>query len=123
MSIPLPAKFTFLAWAGGTFRKRLTLLQGDDDSAPRDITGCTAVMTIRVAPRGTVLFTLNTTGSGITLGGAAGTIDLYISATDTLSFDGWASPSAIYDLSITDTSTSGDTEPLLWGVFRVEGVA
>jgi hypothetical protein len=65
---------------------------------PVNLTGFTARMQIRETVESTtVLHSLTTENGGITLGGAAGTIALLISATDTAAF---TFDSAVYDLEI-----------------------
>lgn len=65
---------------------------------PVDLTGFTARMQIRETIESTtVLHSLTTENGGITLGGAAGTIALTISATDTAAF---TFDTAVYDLEI-----------------------
>lgn len=83
---------------GATFRKRMTWKTGTPKVAV-DLTGCTAAMQIRAEIDSVdVLADLTTDNGGITLGGTAGTIDLYISAADTALFD-WED--GVYDLEIT----------------------
>lgn len=75
-----PAKIKLTIYQGATFRKRLTwkALSG----TPIDLTGCTARMQVRSEVESdAVLLSLTTENSGITLGGATGTIDL-LSADD-----------------------------------------
>ena len=65
---------------------------------PVNLTGYTARMQIRETIESTTtLHTLTTENGGITLGGAAGTIALTISATDTAAF---TFDSAVYDLEV-----------------------
>ncbi len=82
-------------YQGDTWRPPLFTAQSNNGAtppviAPINFTGCTAAMMIRktyvpgpVAPL--ALVTLTTENGGITLGGALGTIDLYVSAAQTLS--------------------------------------
>ena len=65
---------------------------------PVNLTGYTARMNIRsTVDAATILHTLTTENSGIALGGAAGTVDLLISATDTALF---TFGTAVYDLEL-----------------------
>lgn len=65
---------------------------------PVNLTGFTARMQIRETVESTtVLHSLTTENGGITLGGAAGTIALTISATDTAAF---TFDTAVYDLEV-----------------------
>lgn len=107
---------------GTTFRKTITWK--DSSSTPVNLTGYTARMQVRASftSSGTVA-SLTTSNGGITLGGAAGTVALYISATDTAAFS-TASPSqfadafvGVYDLEL--VSASGDVTRLLHGDFIV----
>lgn len=92
-----PAKLKFTIYQGATFRKRLRW-SDKATGTPIDLTGCTARMQVRAetsAPA--VLLDLTTENGGITLGGAAGTIDLYVGATATaaINWDG-----GVFDLEI-----------------------
>jgi hypothetical protein len=65
---------------------------------PVNLTGYTARMNIRsTVDATTILHSLTTENSGIALGGAAGTVDLLISATDTALF---TFGTAVYDLEL-----------------------
>jgi hypothetical protein len=68
----------------GTFRKRLIWKAGTP-KVPVDLTGCTARYQIRPEYNSDVqlIEELNTENGGLTLGGAAGTIDFLISDEDT----------------------------------------
>lgn len=95
---------------GATFRTTITWQTGSP-LAPVNLTGASAELQIRADYGQPLLKQLDTTNGGITLGGAAGTIALYISATDTLAmtFD-----RAIYDLFIT-LPNGGDATKLVMG--------
>jgi hypothetical protein len=71
---------------------------------PRDLTGYTAKMHLRRTPTGPVLLELSDVNERIVLGGALGTIDLYIADEDTA-----ALPAAtlVYDLVL--TTPEGET--------------
>lgn len=112
-----PAHYKFTIWRGATFSKRITYLLGDQNSDPQDLTGYTALLEIKDAPEGTVIFTLSTTNGRIVLGSVSGTIDLTISAADTAAIT-WVN--GVYDLVL--TSGSGVTDPILFGGFSVRGV-
>lgn len=76
-----PAKLKFTIYQGATFRKRLTWRA--PDGTPIDLSGCTARMQVRAEVESpTVLLSLTTENGGLTLGGAAGTVDLYVSDED-----------------------------------------
>lgn len=73
-----PAKLNFTIYQGATFRKRLTWKA--PDGTPIDLTGCTARMQVRPEVESpTVLLELTTANGCITLGGVAGTIELFVS--------------------------------------------
>lgn len=91
-----PAKLKLTIYQGATFRRRLRWM--DAARQPIDLTGCTARMQIREEVDATaVLLGLTTENARIALGGAAGTIDLTIAATDTAALT-W--PAGVWDLEI-----------------------
>ena len=109
-----PAKLKFTIYQGATFPKRL---RWRDKAAgtPIDLTGCTARMQVRAeigSP--TVLLELTTENGGITLGGTAGTIDLYVGATATAAFT-WEG--GVFDLEI--EFPGGDVRRLAQGTVSV----
>ena len=74
-----PAKLKFTIYQGATFRKRLRW-GVKATGVPIDLTGCTARMQVRPEVESpTVLLELTTANGGITLGGVAGTIELFVS--------------------------------------------
>lgn len=91
-----PAKLKFTIYQGATFRKRLRW--SDPSKTPIDLTGCTARMQVRADVDAVLaLLTLTTENGGITLGGPAGTVDLFIADEDTavITWDG-----GVWDLEI-----------------------
>lgn len=75
-----PAKRKLTIYQGATFRKRLTWKGPLPVQMPIDLTGCTARMQVRHEVESpTVLLELTTANGGITLGGVAGTIELFVS--------------------------------------------
>ena len=84
---------------GATFS--LLITYRDTAGALVDLTGYTAKMDIRTAVGGSLIKTISTASGGITLGGAAGTITLAISATDTAAI----TSNGVYDLELTSGST------------------
>jgi len=97
---------------GGTLRKPYTYKAGTPAAAV-DLTGYTARMQIRSdIDSATVLKELTTENGGIALGGIAGTIEFYISATDTAAFD---FTTAVYDLELIAPIT-GDVKNLFGGM-------
>lgn len=111
-----PGKHPLKIWKGATFKKVLVLRTGDEDSAPRDLTGYTAKLVLKKTD-GTLLETLTTENGGVALGGVEGTIRLYISDDDTQGFP-WKS--AQYELFLIDSD--GDSDVLLYGSVRVNGI-
>ena len=92
-----PAKLKFTIYQGATFRKRLTWTAAPSGAAI-DLTGCTARMQVRSEVESPdVLLELTTENGGITLGGAAGTVDLYVGAVATSAI---AWESGVFDLEI-----------------------
>ena len=92
-----PAKLKFTIYQGATFRKRLRWTN-KPAGTPLDLTGCKARMQARAEIDSTdVLLELTTENGGITLGGTAGTIDLYVGATATAAIT-WEG--GVFDLEI-----------------------
>ena len=106
--------YDILCEQGATFN--LVLTWRNPDQSPIDVTGYTAKMQVRVSKSdSTAVLTLQT-GSGITLGGTAGTITLNASATATNSLD---AGTFVYDLEL--TSSNGTVTRLIEGSFTVSG--
>lgn len=92
-----PAKLKLTIYQGATFRKRLRW-SDKATSTPIDLTGCTARMQVRAEKESpTALLSLSTENGGIALGGAAGTVDLYVGATATAAIT-WES--GLFDLEV-----------------------
>jgi hypothetical protein len=109
-----PAKLKFTIYQGATFRKRLRW-SSKATGTPIDLTGCTARMQVRAEiTSADILLELTTENGGITLGGAAGTIDLYVSdeATGAFTWDG-----GVWDLEI--VHPSGEVTRLCQGSVSV----
>ena len=89
---------------GATFRQHFTWKQKVGATvAPIDLTGYRARMQIRSEYESPiVLASLTTENGGITLGGIAGTIDLFISNADTTTF---AWDSGVYDIEFLAPNT------------------
>ena len=94
----------------------LTITYVDENEDPVDLTDCTACMDIRETKESDSVIATLTSDSGITLGGAAGTIDLEISAEDTraMNFD-----KAYYDLEIYPGGLKSETIRLLEGKVKL----
>ncbi len=81
--------------------------------APYDLTGFTARLQVRETVESTTtLLSLTTENGGITLGDAAGTITLYVSAADTADLDFDA---AVYDLEIISDDDPAVVTRILYG--------
>jgi hypothetical protein len=104
-----PARYNFQVWRGATFRKTLTLHEGDKNAPVIDLTGYSATMPITSGA--TTLLLDNV--SGITLGD--GTIDLYISDETTAAIS-WKLGS--YKLFL--ENPSGEKDILLYGNFSIK---
>jgi hypothetical protein len=100
----------FEIWQGTVFDVTLTFRI---DGVPVDLTGYEARMKIRAkADGGEVASLTSNPAAGITLGGAAGTIRLYISALVTATYTWWV---GLYDLELQPPSGAADTFKLLYG--------
>lgn len=97
---------------GATFS--LSLTYKDSTGAAINLTGFTARSKFKTSFSGTAVASL-TSASGITLGGAAGTIVIVISASDTAAIT--APSSGVYDLEI--VSSGGVVTRLLEGKYTV----
>jgi len=109
----IPDKHTFTIWQGASFTETLIVYSNAAGTQVKDLTGYTAEMIIRDKPRGTQLLTVSNT-----IDGANGKITLNLTPAQTTAIT-WKS--AVYDLTITKTST-GVTDALLYGGIRVQGV-
>lgn len=107
----LPGTLNYALVQGATFRSRLTYRA---NGLPVDLTSYTAKLQIRDSTGGTILAEL-TTENGITLGGSAGTIDLFIADTASNTF----TPGIyVYDLQL--TAASSDVIYLIEGKFDIQ---
>ena len=91
--------YNLLIEQGATYDLNLTWKTSDDVLI--DLTGYTAKMEIRASAESAPIITL-TNGSGITLGGVLGTIDIQITATETGAF---TAGEYLYDLELTSGAT------------------
>lgn len=109
-----PAKLKLTIYQGTTFRKHLTWLNSDKVT-PIDLTGCLARMHIRAEIESpNVLLALTTENGGITLGGIAGTVDLF-AADETTSLISWEG--GVFDIEI--EHPNGDVTRLTQGSVSV----
>lgn len=110
-----PGNFTMQMWQGASWHYELTWSTGDP-SAPVNLTGYEARMQVReeIDSTDTILDLTSLIGGAITLGGAAGTIELDLSATATAE----VTPGThVYDLEL--ESGAGVVTRLLQGNFVV----
>ncbi len=104
-----PGNYDITIYQGATFSRVLTWK--DESGAAINLSAYTARMHLRESHDATSPFlTLTTENGGIALGGAAGTITLAISATDSAAIDEMA---GVYDLEL--VSSGGVVSRLLEG--------
>jgi hypothetical protein len=98
-----PGRYDLTIYQGATFDLTMTWRQGTP-LAPVNLTGYTARMQLRETTGSptTVLSLTSANGGGITLGGAAGTIALNVSATVTAAM---APGTYLYDLELVSGAT------------------
>lgn len=105
-----PGRYNIIARQGATFTLTFTIAT---DGTLWDLTGYTARMQVRpFTESSTVLLSL-TNGSGITLGGAAGSVAVAISAT---TLAGLPAGTHVYDLELVE---GANVYPVLSGKFAV----
>jgi hypothetical protein len=104
-----PDTFDLTVYTTETLDLTLTLYTGAVGSTPVDLTGSSAALVIKDRPGGDTLVTL-TPGSGLTLGGSAGTIQIKRTPGQ---ISAWTFENATYQLS--KTSSGGDVDLLLIG--------
>lgn len=91
-----PAKHNLYVYRGATFSEAITWK--DENATPVDLTGFTARMHMRETMEASTPFlTLTTENNGITLGGAAGTINILATAAATSAI---TATGGVYDLEI-----------------------
>lgn len=106
-----PGKYNITAYQGATYDLNLTWSTG---GTPTNLTNYTAAMQVRTAANAPTTILSLTNGSGITLGGTAGTIDVTIGATTM----GSATPGQyVYDLEL---NSGGTVYRLLQGTFQIQ---
>lgn len=106
-----PGQVNFLCPQGSTFRKTVTY---KIDDVPVNLTGYSARLQVRETHYSTSTVASLVSGSGITLGGSAGTVDILIDDEVTKDFPAgtW-----VYDLEV--ESSGGITDRLIEGSFIV----
>lgn len=107
-----PGTYNITCPQGATWDRTFTITIG---GTKLNLTGYTAAMQVRDSADATATLISLTNGSGITLGGTAGTVDVVISSAITA---GVASGSYSYDLELNSGST---ITRLLEGSFNVTG--
>jgi hypothetical protein len=106
-----PATYNITAYQGATYDLNLTWAIG---GTAVNLTGYTAAMQVRINPADSSTILSLTNGSGITLGGTAGTIAVAVSA-NTM---GSATPgNYVYDLEL---NSGGQVTRLLQGSFAIQ---
>jgi len=108
-----PEQYDIKTFAQESLDLSLTYYSDNDATTVVNLTGYTASFRVMDKPNGTVIATL-TSGSGITLGGSAGTVT--VSRTPAQVQD-WKIDTGAYDLVI--TSGSGKADLLLHGSIEV----
>lgn len=104
-----PTTNNLLVYQGATFDQTFTLTVS---GSPVNLTGYTAAMKVRATPAADAVLSL-TNGSGITLGGAAGTVAVVITATQTTAIP---AGQYLYDLKLT---SAGVVTRFIQGTFKV----
>lgn len=107
-----PGTYNIVCPQGATFDRTFTV---NVNSSPLNLTSYTAAMQVRDSYDGTTALISLTSGSGITLGGTAGTIAVVVSSTASAAV---AAGAYSYDLEI---SSGGVVTRLLEGSFVVTG--
>ena len=108
-----PGNYDITIWQGADYDKTFTVLQ---NGTALNWTGYSAAMQVREAVDSTAYLLSLTNGSGITLGGTAGTILINISNAQSSAID---AGSYSYDLEL--ISGSGAVTRILQGSFIVSG--
>jgi hypothetical protein len=108
-----PGKLDLVAYQGASWDYTLTWNTG---GTPVNLTSYTARMQVRETYDSTGTILSLTSGTGITLGGTAGTIYLEASATTTAGFDGTPNKQFLYDLEL---ESAGVVTRLVEGTFTI----
>jgi hypothetical protein len=106
-----PGLVNFVCPQGSTFRRTLTYTL---DDLPVDLSGYSSRLQVRQAYYSDNPIVSLVSGSGITIGGSAGTIDIFIAASATSNFP---AGNHVYDLEI--VSPSNIVDRLIEGTFNV----
>ena len=114
MSCAIYGAYNITCDQGATFKRTITWT--NQARVPYNLTGYTARMQVRsTAASSTVILELTTANSRITLGGAAGTVNLLVAANITAAL---TSGLYVYDLEL--VSGGGEVTRLIEGNFNVK---
>ena len=108
-----PGEYNITCFQGANFDRTFTITQS---SVALNLTGYTSAMQVRTAADSTAYLVSLTNGTGITLGGTAGTIAVALTSAQSSAIP---AGSYAYDLEI--TSGAGEVTRLLQGAFNVQG--
>lgn len=108
-----PGTYDITCWQGADYDKTFTITQ---DGTALNWSGYSARMQVRNAADATAVLLSLTNGSGITLGGTAGTVDLVITNAQSAAL---TAGSYAYDLEL--ISSGSAVTRLLQGAFNVVG--
>jgi len=111
--VQTPGKLNLVAYQGASWDYTLTWLAG---GSAVDLTGYDARMQVRESYDSEHVILDLVAGTGITLGGTAGTIYLEADATTTAAFDGVPNKQFIYDLEL---ENAGVVTRLVEGTFTI----
>lgn len=108
-----PGEYNITCFQGANFDRTFTVTQA---STALNLTGYTSAMQVRTAADSTAYLVSLVNGTGITLGGTAGTILVALTSAQSSAI---SAGSYAYDLEI--TSGAGEVTRLLQGAFNVQG--
>jgi hypothetical protein len=108
-----PGTYNITCFQGANFDRTFTITQS---SVALNLTGYSSAMQVRTAADSTAYLVSLVNGTGITLGGTAGTIAVALTSAQSSAI---AAGSYAYDLEI--TSGAGEVTRLLQGAFNVQG--
>ena len=108
-----PGTYNITAYQGADWDRTFTITQS---GTALNLTGYSAAMQVREAADSTAYLVYLTNGSGITLGGTAGTVAVAISAAQSS-----AIPAGSYAYDLELIAGAGSVTRLLQGAFNVSG--
>lgn len=109
-----PGKLNLNCYQGATFDYEMTWTAA---GSAVDLTNYSARMQVRPSYDSATVIVALASGSGITLGGTAGTINLLLTPSQTAELDGTPSTQFLYDLEL--ESSSGEVTRLIEGNFFI----